>query len=239
VYNKNMDIVFTNYSKNQQIEKPKPASQIIPDWYKSMNSYINSDHPSPVFLNDKVESNATIKKCMPVFDSLVSGYIISTPEDIWVYIDEEGQQQFLWPGSFEINFHDKEQVTSYPIKTGYNSYPKFMNPWGIRTPKGYSILILPPLHREKEIFTILPGIVDTDKYYSEINFVFVVNDPNFVGLIPQGTPIAQIIPFKRDSWNMKIGNKDDIKMREKVNELLSGVFFNRYKKMFWTKKEYR
>jgi hypothetical protein len=114
-----------------------------------------------------------------------------------------------------------------------------MNPWGIRTPKGYSILILPPLHREKEIFTILPGIVDTDKYYSEINFVFVVNDPNFVGLIPQGTPIAQIIPFKRDSWNMKIGNKDDIKMREKVNELLSGVFFNRYKKMFWTKKEYR
>lgn len=234
-----MEIIFTNYSKNQEIEIPKPASQLIPDWYKKIESYIDSDHPTPLFLNEKVDSNATIKKCMPVFDSIVSGYIISTPEDIWVSIDEDGDQQFLWPGSFGITFHDEKQVTSYPIKTGYQKYPKFLSPWGIRTPKGHSILIVPPFHREKEIFTILPGIVDTDKYYAPVNFVFVVNDSKFIGLIPKGTPIAQVIPFKRDSWKMKIGNKEEIDKIDKVDKLLNSIFFNRYKKLFWTKKEYK
>ena len=46
-----MEIIFTNYSKNQEIEKPKPASQIIPDWYKKIRSYIDSDHPDPLFLD--------------------------------------------------------------------------------------------------------------------------------------------------------------------------------------------
>ena len=53
---------------------PKPASECVPDWYKSQSSY--TDNKKNIDENGK--ANATIKKCMPLFDSMTSGYIIFT-----------------------------------------------------------------------------------------------------------------------------------------------------------------
>jgi hypothetical protein len=99
-------------------------------------------------------------------------------------------------------------------------------------------MFLQPLHRES-VFTILPGIVDTDTYTAPVNFPFVLNDPKFEGLIPCGTPIAQVIPFKRDGWKLNLG--DDIQLR-KVNSLINVLrksFFDSYKTRYWFKKEYK
>jgi hypothetical protein len=89
------------------------------------------------------------------------------------------------------------------------------------------------------VFTILPGIVDTDEYYAPINFPMVINDPNFEGLIPKGTPIAQVIPFKRESWKMEIGGEKELAEQEKVGQKLLTKFFDRYKTMFRANKEYK
>jgi hypothetical protein len=99
-------------------------------------------------------------------------------------------------------------------------------------------MFIQPMHRES-VFTILPGIVDTDRYYSPVNFPFTVNDPNFEGLIPKGTPIAQVIPFKRDSWAMQFGREKEIKEQLTINNQLSTKFFDRYKDMFRVKKEFK
>jgi hypothetical protein len=182
------------------------------------------------------KTKATIKRCMPVFDAITSGYIIVSPADVYVRI-KDGQQYFEWSSLGLIAFHPIEQAPEHPARNKH-AYPKWMNHWAIRTPKGYSTMFVQPMHRES-VFTILPGIVDTDEYYAPINFPMVINDPEFEGLIPKGTPIAQVIPFKRDFWNMQFGGEKEIKEQKENSVQLDTKFFDRYKNMFRKNKEYK
>jgi hypothetical protein len=58
-------------------------------------------------------------------------------------------------------------------------------------------------------------------------------------MIPAGTPMVQVIPFKRDAWKIKIGGEKELKENMKVVAKLQTLFFNRYKTYFWSRKEYR
>ena len=60
---------------------------------------------------------------------------------------------------------------------------------------------------------------------------------DFEGVIPAGTPIIQIIPFKRENWNSE--NKDGLakianKSRQNSLVRISGW----YKNNIWTRKVY-
>ena len=178
----------------------------------------------------------TIKRCMPVFDAITSGYIITSPADVYVRIKDE-EQCFEWPTLNLISFHAIDQAPEHPNRKPHD-YAKWMNPWAIKTPKGYSTLFIQPMHRES-VFTILPGIVDTDTYTAPVRLPMVINDPNFEGLIPQGTPIAQVIPFKRENWQMEIGSEKELKEQNSIAQKLNIKFFDRYKSMFWNRKEYK
>lgn len=225
-------IKFTNITNLEAVEKPEPASRLVPEWYKKTESYIGGVRiPS----QDQLITSATIKKCMPVFDAITAGYIIKSPADVWVTI-KNGVQRFHWSNFDLISFHPVEQAPLHPEKKPY-AYAKWNNPWSIKTPKGYSTLFVQPFHRES-IFTILPGIVDTDKYFASINFPFVINDPNFEGIIPVGTPIAQVIPFKRETWKIEFGNKKDIEDQNNITHKLQTKFYDRYKTFFWSRKQY-
>ena len=52
----------------------------------------------------------------------------------------------------------------------------------------------------------MAGIIDLDEGMYNGNIPFFING-NFTGVIDQGTPIAQIIPFKREDWKIE-KNKD-------------------------------
>jgi hypothetical protein len=224
-------IIFTN-TTGADLEQPQPASKLVPEWYKNTQSYSGGERKP----SGNGTTTATIKRCMPVFDAITSGYIITSPADVYVSRKENGQW-FEWSDFGLITFHPIEQALEHPDKKPF-PYPKWTNPWSITTPKGYSTLFVQPFHRES-VFTILPGIVDTDQYTPPVNFPFVINDPAFEGLIPKGTPIAQVVPIKRDSWTMEIGSKKDFETQTKVSKKLQSKFFDRYKTMFWTKKEYK
>ena len=226
-----MKITFTNTS-GIDIEQPQPASKFIPDWYKNMESYIGKERKP----NGNGGTPATIKRCIPVFDAITAGYIITSAADVYVSI-KDGHQFFEWSTLGLVSFHPVEQAPEHPMRNQH-AYPKWMNPWAIKTPKGYSVLFTQPMHRES-IFTILPGIVDTDTYTSPVNFPMVINDPNFEGLIPKGTPIAQVIPFKREGWQMEIGSAKELKEQHSITQKLQTKFFDRYKSMFWSRKEYK
>jgi len=225
-------IKFTNTNGWKDLEKPQPASVFIPDWYKNVESYMGGKK----ITDGKGGTLATIKKCMPVFDAITAGYIITSPADVMVTL-KDGHQNFEWSNFGLISFHPIEQAPEHPLCKPYQ-YPKWNNPWGIKTPKGYSTMFVQPMHRES-VFTILPGIVDTDTYTAPVNFPFVVNDPNFEGLIPKGTPIAQIIPVKRNAWNMKFGEQKELDEQANISTKLQTKFFDRYKTMFWQRKEYK
>lgn len=228
-----MEIVFTNTKNIPDKFFPKPASKCIPDWYKDLGSYTNGKK-APL---SNGKSTATAKRCMPIFDSITSGYIIELPADIYL-TQENGIPYFQWSNFKLVDFHEKEQIPNYPNSANLELFPKWMNPWSIKTPKGYSTLFIQPMHRDLP-FTILPGVVDTDKYTAPVNFPFLINDPNFEGLIPAGTPIAQVIPFKREPWEMSIGKEKDLIEQEQVLNLLFTKFFDKYKNYFRAEKVYK
>jgi hypothetical protein len=230
-----MEIIFTNTREVSDYYPPTPASQSIPDWYKKLESYLPQGK-TPVELASPHDTPATIKRCMPVFDALTAGYILYTSVDVYVE-QKNGAPYYSWPDGDIIGFHPVDQAGDHPVKTG-NDFPKWNNPWGIKTPKGYSVLITQPVHRESP-FTILDGVVDTDTYTSPVLLPFVLKDPSFKGMILAGTPMAQVIPFKRENWEMKIGGDQEVKEAKKVDKALAGKFFDRYKTLFRSTKSYK
>ena len=249
--NNNKIIITDTFGFPEEVQ-PSTASKVIPEWYKNLDSYLTGKKEP----NGEGQTNGTIKKCMPVFDSISLGYMLYTPVDVWVkqnkqppkeikltdVIDEsqlETQPFYEWPSFEMITFHPIEQAPTHPNRNGHNeSYPKWMNPWSIKTPDGYSCLFVSPFHRDLP-FTILPGVVDTDKYDAPVNFPFVLNSPTtFSGLIPAGTPMAQVIPFRRDSWELKEGEQEDIVRQSKTMTKLRTRFFDSYKNQFRQSKEY-
>jgi hypothetical protein len=112
-----------------------------------------------------------------------------------------------------------------------------MNPWHIETPPGYSCLIVQPLNHFEDRWQILPGVVDTDQFSLQINFPMLWTAKNFKGVIEQGTPIAQVIPFKREDWGMEIV---DTEPKDHQNNLkkLSSKISDAYKTFWWQKKSW-
>lgn len=227
-------IIFTNTLGIPEEYAPKPASDCIPLWYKEMSSYVDGIKQP----NGEGSTSATIKRCMPVFDSIVAGYILFTPVDVWVS-QRDGQPWYEWPSFGPIQFHPIVQAPTHPSKGGHKiSFPKWINSWAVKTNPGYSTLFVQPFHRES-IFSILPAIVDTDKYDAPVNFPFVLNNIKYKGLIPAGTPIAQVIPFKRNFWEMEIGDSNNFNEQNKTTIKLRSKFFDGYRTFFRQNKEYK
>ena len=230
-----MDITFTNIRWPVAEEfKPQPASKFVPEWYKNISSFVDLvGHPDA----GDGKQGITIKKCMPVFDAITAGYIIPTPCDFFV-TKKDGMPWYQWPSEKMdfIHFHPLHQAPNHPDSNGF-PLPKFINPWGIKTPPGYSCLFVTPFHHGS-IFSLLPGVVDTDKYTDCVNFPFVLRDLNFEGVVPAGTPMVQVIPFKRDNWKTRWGGTEDKEEAAKIFQRGASQFFNVYKTKWRSKKEY-
>lgn len=217
---------------------PVPAVQNLPKWYRETSPYIEKSHKDRPFEN-KNRQNSTVKKCKPLFDSLSSGYILKTPVDLQITI-EENSHYYKWPDRQPIAFHPVKQIPGYPDQEErVQDYPKFVHPWIIKTPPGYSVLFTTPAHHDIP-FRILEAIVDTDSYHSVVTIPFYFKDPNFEGIIKAGTPMAQIIPIKRDDWKFtsRRATKEDLSDKNRVSKKINSVFNNAYKNFFWFPKSY-
>lgn len=219
-------ITFTDTIGVASEYAPKPAIHFIPDWYKKIEARFPKEQTP--------DSQTTIKRCIPVLDAMTAGYIIVSPCDVYVTI-KEGEPNYHSSIPNLIQFHPRKQAYTHPLVQDL-PFPKWMNPWAIKTPKGYSCLFTPPMHNPNSHFVILEGIVDTDNYFSSVNFPFVSKKPTTEFMIPAGTPIAQIIPFKRDKWESELS--EDTKELQKIDRYLFSQFFDRYKRMFWERKSY-
>ena len=226
------EITFTDTFGTCADYFPVPASKSLPNWYKDSPEYTNNQR---VIVNGNTPH--TIKKCIPVFDALTAGYIIPTYVDVQV-TQRDVLPYYEWPSQSAISFHPIEQAPTHPGINGA-PFPKWSNPWAISTPPGYSCLFIPPMHNPNGIFTVLPGIVDTDTYNSPVNFPFTLDDVKWEGIIPAGTPMVQVIPFKRDSFKMSIGGEKELIQQAKTTSRLRSLWFNSYKRQFWNRKEFR
>lgn len=69
-----------------------------------------------------------------------------------------------------------------------------------------------------------------------VQFPFFIKD-GWAGIIEAGTPLAQLIPVKRDSWVSKkvCLEEDEVTKR---NQNYRKNIIRSYKKLFWNKKTY-
>ena len=234
---KNQEIVFTLQYGDETIPLefyPIPAEKNIPKWYKNMVSYFSNEN------GFKKQETETIKRCMPVFDAMTAGYLLVLHTDITIFYDENKGLHINWAHdtSDAVTFHDAHQLVGYKGLDLPTGAPKLRNPWGIKTPKGYSCYFMPPVHRDKTGIRILEGYVDTDTYNNSVQFPFLI-DEGFEGDIPAGTPFAQVIPFKRDNFQMRIGGQEERKDIYRDYRRIRSLWVNGYRNHFRQEKKYK
>jgi hypothetical protein len=209
------------------VEIPKPASKFIPQWWKDQS--LKRDENDPRYFD-----NFSFKACVPFLDSLTTGYMMYTQQDIYVnYID--GLPFVEWGQEPEplVSRDDKQNL---PVPAGHSSVHFAWNfLCGIELPKGYSVLVTHPLNRFDLPFTTVSGIIDQGVPWSG-SFTFWLKE-GFLGLIPQGTPIAQIIPFKRDDWKSE---RADYLIQKSIDKKYEHQKFasGHYKKFFHKRKRF-
>lgn len=238
----NNKIEFISQFKNhyEAYPKPYPASKEAPEWYKKQEKYwANRDRVKDVLPNNG-QLNTTIKSCMPIFDAMTAGYYIPLQSDVKISQDSSGQIETAWATTLGevVSSHSIEQYDSYQ-DIDLNRYNpnalKWENPWVVRTPPGYSSLFIHPMHYDHLPFRCFSGIVDTDKYPLPVNFPFFI-EKGFNGYIECGTPVIQVIPFKRESW------KPDFSFDENLYKEWNKVrlhFSNKYKRFVRQEKSWK
>ena len=138
-----------------------------------------------------------------------------------------------------IAFQHIDQFQNHPYSRDINYAVRIVIPWSIKTPLGWSIMVMEPQHHEPGPIMCASGIVDSDDFSIPFNMFLKLRDPNFEGMISAGTPFLQIIPFKRESWEATLGGDKERKKYKSDIGKFNRVFFDRYKKFWWNKKEYK
>jgi hypothetical protein len=223
---------------------PLPAVKHVPDWYKRQQGSVDDE---TAFAKGGMTS--TIKRCMPIFDAMTAGYIVSAPCDI--YIDATNPEKLSWSipqalrpvASDLVATHGFLQYDQYPIDT--NRYHKelfrIMPFWVIKTPPGYSALFMTPMNRFDIPFLNTTGIVDSDKVHLLGTFPFFI-PKGWEGTIPAGTPYVQILPFKRENWEHSLEFQEEKQIYDKM---VDNIKFYRqpdggiYKNKIWDRREYK
>lgn len=232
-------IKFIEQSDRKDINLPAPSPSIdhVPDWWIKGESWINSDNP----IINNYDVNFGMKRCLAFMDSFHLGYVLTTWTDIQVSINPNDKHdvKMTWLSSPDpISVRNPNQGRTIPRPAGHcDTHFAWLGQWGIEVPKGYSVIVTHPFNRFDLPFTTLSGVIDSDNCWAAGNLPFFIK-LGWEGIIPAGTPFAQIIPFKREKWKYSIGDEKD------EQKVLQQSFDSRrtlkslYKNKSWQKKEF-
>jgi len=218
--------------------KPFPASQALPQWWKDATPYYKtSDNPDgkKLIVQDR-KSNATFKKCTPMLDLLSSGYLVPLWSDIQVKI-ENGLPFIRWRVKKDV--FCLHNGTGVEIPNGYQETQfKFLNQWVPKLPKGYSALIIACAGYPNNPFRAMQAIIDYDKTAHALYPPMFLKE-GFEGIVEKGTPMFQIIPFKRNNWVSKFSFLEEGYAQINVDRDVKATLVNNYVKNYWEKKSYK
>ncbi|MDG2174811.1 MAG: hypothetical protein P8M72_01550 [Gammaproteobacteria bacterium] len=225
--------------------KPGPILKTIPDWFRKADRFAKDPATGlPWQMPDGGGKYATWKACPAVFDVMGSGYAYKTPCDIEFAEDNSGNIQARVLEQKYTNFLvERVPLDRFPNPQGYHvKHFAWWPDWTVELPDGYSALYTQPLNRNELPFLTMSGIVDNDKVHLPGTMPFFVLKGT-AGLLPAGTPYAQIIPFKREHWESEIdlslsAEEIDAKNRENTTRYRKpngGV----YVKEVWERRKYK
>lgn len=231
-----MKIQFIPTEDPNTLLSPVPAVSRLPDWYKKISPFSTGNKPKH---QPDGRHNLTVKRCNPFGDAIGAGYFILLENELQVLQGPNGAELTWTRGGRDfVSNHHASQIADDLVPDGYEKTPfKFTNLWGVKTPKNYSTLFTHPINSTNSPFLTLSGIVDTDSYTMPVHFPFFIRR-NFEGNILAGTPIVQLLPFKRDAWQSQIDPYDEAILKaEKAR--FERHLTRPYKKFHWIRKEYK
>jgi hypothetical protein len=229
-----MKIEFIPSTKEVEliVPPPRPAAYYVPDWYKKMPKFSESN----VDIRKLSESGPGLKHCIPFLDSMVSGYIQETWTDIAVGFDKDGKTILATAPNNPEPFRTRD-ISSLPMGPDFYNVEFVWNVvWIPKMPKGWSLLFTTPFNHVGLPFQNASGIIDSDQFYHSPsgNYPFYVKK-DFHGIIPAGTPMYQMIPFKREDWQSS-PQKFNAVEQLKNNAKMRGKFLGAYRDFYHVKK---
>jgi hypothetical protein len=186
--------------------KPGPIIKTLPDWYSKAEWFVpDLATGKPAEAPDGGGKMPTWKACPAVLDILGTGYTYKTPCDIEFAEDAAGNIQGRVLDAQYRNFlQDREPMPQFFHPRGYHAkHFAWWADWAVELPEGYSALYTHPFNRFELPFLTTSGIVDNDKVHLPGTMPFFILK-GVGGVLPAGTPYAQIIPFKREHWQSEI-----------------------------------
>jgi hypothetical protein len=191
----------------KHLPPPVPARACLPDWLRDMAPRVHSPlHGRAI---------RTVKQCPPFVDAMMQGFMVLLPCDVTV---SAGRFSWQWPQAVTsvghhprapLSFHVAEQLSGLPGHDGQSSAVKFNSFWTIELEPGWSLFAMHPVNRIDLPFQTLSGRVDADRFVDAgINFPALWRDPDFDGVLPRGTPIAQCLVVPREPLQLQVQAMD-------------------------------
>jgi hypothetical protein len=211
---------------------PISAANAMPEWYKKLPRFINnSDKPI------KALGRKDVKMCVPFRDAMVTGYMFVLPADIEISRDVNGEISVFQNKQLAFNvvevrgrldINNQGYGMPHPIGTDPVMFA-WSASWGISTNKKDSVLVTHPLNRHDLPFVTTSGVIDSGYFSVAGNIPFFVKE-GFEGIIPKGTPIAQVIPYQRHSWksNRVAPDRKAYSMFMTLRDSYLGSFYSRF-----------
>ena len=179
------------------LPKPVPARQALPGWLSEMPGEVAADSLGG-------EAVRTLKHCPPIIDALRLGVLILCPTDITV---DNGEVSWDWDmpilpdadiSRAPVGVHVPEQASGTPLAQEALIL-KFVNYWTLQSDPGWSLMFSHPAGYPDLPFQTIGGVVDCDLFKDGYVHFPALLSPTFEGVIPRGTPIAQVVPVQKQT----------------------------------------
>ena len=229
------------YNNSDQENRPAPASSVMPEWYVKADRYDIDDETGERVIYPDGAKHPTFKACPALFDFFAAGYVLKTPCNI-KFIEQDGHPGVATEAGFQDFCIPRTSMKQFPTPEGHHEDHFHWSPsWAPGLPDGYSAIYTHPINRFDLPFMTVAGIIDNDKMNTPGLTPFFIKK-GFTGVITAGTPYLQIIPFKREDWEMDIKLYSSEEIQQRHNDSYNtfrtpdgGV----YKKTIWSRKKYK
>ena len=195
--------IWSRFPGLADVEPPKESKYFLPKWWTTAQKW-QSEDVKKNNIRDNITNKGTIKRCPAVPEFMSMGITIPMWCDMQVEIFDDGSWKWNTPSNqFEMSSHGNGQLKDLLPK---NVQPEIVLktecPWLIKTPPGISMLQLPMMWHFSTVFTTAPGVIWTDIHHEINQQLFFKKRGKH--MITRGTPIAQYIPIRRESWDYNV-----------------------------------
>lgn len=222
---------------------PSPTIKTIPEWYRKADRFAINPHTNEPWVDPRDGGKVpTWKACPAIFDIMGTGYVYKTPCDIEV-LEVNGKIKVKVLNRQMQDFvAERPAMPQFVPPQGYHEdHFAWWSDWAVRVPDGYSVLYTQPFNRFELPFITTSGIIDNDKVNLPGTMPFFIVK-GYTGVIPAGTPYAQMLPFKRENWVSELDTTisyekmldNNNKNSDKYRVPNGGV----YQKEVWTRRTY-